>query len=114
MRGDLGIDHGALAPANRRHVDDGGAGHRAELRAVTHVMRDLRTPNLVLGGQAGDVGTGAPDPSPLDDRRLSPGPRQLPGQELARLSTAKDQDLIPFRLRHARVPVPALTRKPPS
>ena len=112
MRGDLRIDHGALAPANRRHVDDDGAGHRAELRAVAHLMRDLRTPNLVLGGQAGDVGTGAADPSPLHDRRASPGPRQLPGQELARFSTAEDQDVIPFRLRHARVRVPALSRNP--
>ena len=111
MRGDLRIDHGALAPANRRHVDDDLAGHRAELRAVTHLMRDLRTPNLVLGGQAGNVGTGAPDPSPLHDRGPSPGPRQLPGQELAALSTAEDQDFIPFRLRHARVRVPALSKK---
>ena len=82
--------------------------------SMTSCAPAWRSDNLVLGGQAGDVGTGAPDPSPLDDRRLSPGPRQLPGQELAPLSTAEDQDFIPFRLKHARVRVPAVGRKHPS
>src|SRR5882724_6785158 len=34
MRGNLAVDHVALALANRRHVDGNGTGHRAELRAV--------------------------------------------------------------------------------
>jgi hypothetical protein len=112
MRGDLGVDHGALAPADRRHVDRHGSGHRAKLRAVAHLMRDLCAPNLILGGQAGDVGTGAADPSPIHDNCPSPGLRQLPGQKLARLSAAQDQDFIPFRLRHARVHVPTQQEAP--
>ena len=41
--------------------------HRyAELSGVLRQMRDPRTPNLVLAGQAGNVGTGT-DPPALDD-----------------------------------------------
>src|SRR5262245_45184209 len=60
MRGNLGIDHLALALAHRGHVDGDGTRHGAELRGVAHQIRDLRAPNLILTRQAVNVGTGAP------------------------------------------------------
>ena len=41
VRGNLALDHVALALADRRHVDGDGTDHRAELRGVAHQMRDL-------------------------------------------------------------------------
>jgi hypothetical protein len=67
-------------------------------------MRDLRAPNLILAGQAVDIGTGAPDVPALHDGSLSPGLRHMPSQELATESTAKDQDFKPFWLRHVFPP----------
>jgi len=46
MRGNLGIDHLALALAHRGHVDGDGTRHGAELCSVAHQIRDLRAPNL--------------------------------------------------------------------
>src|SRR5262249_32824382 len=63
MRSDLAADHVALALNYGRHVGGHGTGHHAELRTVTRQMSDLRAPNLVLAGQAGDVGAGAADPA---------------------------------------------------
>ena len=80
MVGNLGVDHVALALANRRHVDRDVTGHRTELRSVAHQMRDLRAPDLVLAGHAGDVGTGAADPPALHDGSPSARSRQMPGQ----------------------------------
>jgi hypothetical protein len=72
MRGNLVLNHGALALANRRHIDRDGTGHRAELRGVTHQMCDLCAPYLILAGQAGDVRAGAANPPPLDNGGASP------------------------------------------
>src|SRR5260221_14182972 len=81
-----------------------GPGRHAELRGVVHQMRDLRAPNLILAGQAGDVGAGAPDPPALHDGRPSPGLCHMPSQELATRSTAKDQDFKLFWLSHELPP----------
>jgi len=72
-------------------------------------MRDLRAPNLILAGQAVDIGTGAPDVPALHDGSLSPRLRHMPSQELATESTAKDQDFEPFWLRHDLPPSATLT-----
>src|SRR5260221_301686 len=98
--GNQAVNHVALAPANRRHVDRDGTGRHAELRGVVHQMRDLRAPNLILAGQAGDVGAGAPDPPALHDGGPPPGLCHMPSQELATRSTAKDQDFKLFWLSH--------------
>jgi hypothetical protein len=112
MRGNLGVNHVALALAHRRHVDGDGTGHGAELRSVVHQVRDLGAPNLILAGQAVDVGTGAPDIPALHDGSPSPGARHIPSQELATLPTAEDQDLKPLWWSHALLSVRALSSQP--
>src|SRR5262249_34000556 len=67
--------------------------------AVAHQRCDLGAPDLVLAGQAIDVGTGATDPSALNDGGPSTPSRHLPGQEPAASSTAKDQVFKSIRLR---------------
>ena len=92
MQGNLALDHVALALANLRHVGRDRTGdHRAELRGVLRQMRDPRAPNLILAGQASNVGTGAPDPPALDDGSPPPRSRQMPSQQLAAKSAAEDQ-----------------------
>ena len=81
-----------------------GPADRAELRRVVRQMRDPRAPDLVLAGQAGDVGAGAADPAALDDGGPPPRPRQMPGQQLAALAAAKDQDFKLFGCRHELSP----------
>src|SRR5262252_529433 len=101
MQRNLALDHIPLALADLRHIGPDGTGdHRAELRCALRQMRDPRTPNLVLAWQAGDVGTGAPDPPALDDGRPSPRSRHMPSHLLAALATAKDQDFKLFWFRH--------------
>jgi hypothetical protein len=104
MRSDLRFDHFALALANRRHVDLDGTGDRAELCGVARQMRDLGASNLVLGGHARDVGTGAADPSALHDSGPPPRPRHMPSHQLACRSTAEDQHVELFGLRHGWLP----------
>src|SRR5262249_3270946 len=102
------VDHLALALADRRHVGRDGAGYHAEVRALARQMRDPRAPNLVLAGQAGDVGAGAADPPALDDGSPPPRLRHVPTQKLPALSAAKDQTVKLFRSRHELPPL-ALT-----
>ena len=64
------VDHVALALANLCHVGCDGTGRRAELRGVTHQLCDPRAPNLILAGQAGDVGTRSSHVFPLDHRDM--------------------------------------------
>jgi hypothetical protein len=81
MKGNLPLDHIALALANLRHVGGDGAGdHRAELLGVLRQMRDPRAPDLILAGQAGDVGTGPADPPALDDGSPPPRSGHVPSQ----------------------------------
>src|SRR5215469_8512573 len=73
------LDHIALTLADPCHVGrDRAADHRAELGGVTRQMRDPRAPNLILDGQAGNVGTGAPDPVALHDGSPTPRSRPIP------------------------------------
>jgi len=67
VRGNLAVDHVALALANLHHVDRHATGLRAELRGVPRHVRDARAPDLVLAGHAVDVRTGAADPVSLHD-----------------------------------------------
>jgi hypothetical protein len=103
MEVDFAVDHVALAPANRRHVGGDLRGDDAESRALARQMRDPRAPNLVLRGQAGDVGAGAADPATLDHGSPPSRLRHVPSQQLAALSASKDEDLKLVRLRHRRV-----------
>jgi hypothetical protein len=79
--------------------------HGAELRGCARQMRDPCAPNLVLAGQAGDVGAGAADPPALDHGSAPPRLRHVPSQQLAALSAPKDQDFKLFRLRHGPAPL---------
>jgi hypothetical protein len=65
---------------------------------VAHEMRSLRAPDLVLAGHAGDVRTGAPDPSALHHGGSPSGSRHMPSDELACRSAAKHQDFELLRL----------------
>jgi hypothetical protein len=51
------LDHGALACHNRLHVDRDGAGRNAILPGTGNGMSDTRAPDLILAGQAVDIGT---------------------------------------------------------
>src|SRR6476619_1997459 len=104
MCGNLVVNHVALAPANRRHVDGDGTGHDAEFRGVTGQMRDFGAANLILTRHTGDVRAGSADPSPLHHGSPSARSRHMPSDELATRATAKDQDFKSFRLRHALSP----------
>ena len=105
MQLDLALHHVALALANRRHIGPDRPGHRAELSGVMHQMRHPRAPDLVLAGHAGDVGTGAANPAALDNGGSLPRLRHMPGQQLAALTAAEDQDVELFRLRHDAPPL---------
>src|SRR5271166_1116063 len=74
MQSNLAIDHVLLALPNLSHVGRDRTGdHRAERCGVMRQMRDPCAPDLILAGQAGDVGTGAPNlpPNPLPRIRTS-------------------------------------------
>ena len=90
---------------DRRHVGGDRTSHRAELRGVMRQMRDPSAPNLILAGQAGNIGAGAPDPPALDDGSFSSRLRQMPGQQLTAKPTAQDEDVNPFRFRHKLPPL---------
>src|SRR5271155_6107524 len=81
-----------------------GPVNRTELECVTRQMRDPSAPNLILAGQAGDVGTGAADPPALDDGSPPPRLRQMPSEQFPAKSAAKDQSFNRFRLRHRHLP----------
>jgi hypothetical protein len=70
------------------------------LGSVTRKVGHFRIRNLILTWHAGDVGTGAANPTPLDNGRPVPGLRQVPSQKLAAYSTAKDENVHPLCLRH--------------
>ena len=100
MQGDLTRDHVALALADLCHIDPHATRRGAALRSMMRKLCHLRTPDLVLVGQARDVGTGAADPSPLHDGGSPPRAGQMPRQQLAPISTAEDQSVEPLCLGH--------------
>jgi hypothetical protein len=62
-------------------------------------MGDLGAADLILARQAGDIRTGAANPTAFDHGGSSPRLRHVPGDELAAESAAKDQGFKPFRFR---------------
>jgi len=74
-----------------------GVARTEDLRGLFPVDFGTR---IVLAGQAIDIGTGATDPSPLDDGGPSTRSRHVPRQELTARATAKDRDFKSFRPRH--------------
>src|SRR5262245_599488 len=100
VESDFAVDHVLFAPANACHVGRDWTGLCAELSGVAGEMCDPRAPDLVLAGQAGDGGTGAADPTALDDRNALPRSGQMPGEQLATLSAAQDQEIAMFWLGH--------------
>ena len=113
MRGDESFDHVPLALANLAHVDLDWAGHHAELSAVAREMGRLGAMDLILAGQACDVGAGAADPFALDNRDPAARSPVVPGRELAAASAAEDQNVIMFGLRHARPPLKSSNSQTP-
>src|SRR6266446_1135263 len=53
-------------------------------------------PDLVLARKAVDVGARAPDVPAFHDGGPTPGPGQVPGQELAARSAAQDEVVVSF------------------
>jgi hypothetical protein len=70
------------------------------MSGIAGEMRDACAPDLVLAGQASDGGTGAANPTALDDHDALPRSRQMPGEPFAALSAAKDQGIVMFWLWH--------------
>ena len=68
VKGDEVFHHGALALADRDHVDGDGTGLHAEFGGVAEQVRDLGGRDLVLAGKAGDVRAGAADPAAFHHR----------------------------------------------
>ena len=101
VHGDQAIDHVALALPHAPHVDRGRARDHPELRRVVNQVGDLRAPDFVLAGETVDVRAGAADPFAFHDGGPPPRSGQVPGQVLAALAAAQDEDFIPFRLGHA-------------
>ncbi len=105
VHGDQPVDHVALALSHTGHVDHGGARQHPELFRMLHQRGDLRAPDLVLARETVDVRTGAADPSSLHDGGAVSRLRHVPGQILATLSTAEDQDFNPFGFEHHAFPL---------
>src|SRR4029077_16632700 len=104
MEGDLASDHVALALADLRHIGSDATGRGAELRCMVHQLRHLCTPDLVLAGQARNVGTGAPNPSPLHNGGPPPRACEVPSKQLPSLSAAEDHSVEPLRFGHVLPP----------
>jgi len=101
VRGNLAVDHVALALANRHHVDRHATGLRAGLGGVARHVRDVRARKFVFAGHAVHVRTRPADPLALHHGCPSPRSRHVPGQELAACAATKDQDFKPFGCSHA-------------
>ena len=91
------FDHGALARHNRLHVDRDRAGRNAIFPGTDNAMSNARAPDLVLAGQAVDIGTRAPDPAPLDDGYLLAGLRQIPGEVFTTLAATDHDGVVALR-----------------
>jgi hypothetical protein len=96
----LAFDHVAFAFAHLRHVDRERSRHGAERSRSLGEMRDPRAPDLVLARQACHGRAGAADPLALDDSDAPAFLRQMPGQQLAALAAAKDENVEVFGLGH--------------
>src|ERR1700677_3574257 len=84
------VDHLALAPAHRLHINRDRPCVRAKFRAMANQIRDLRAPYLVLRRKTIDVRAGAADPPALDHHCLLARPRQMPSQVLSTFAASDD------------------------
>jgi hypothetical protein len=100
VQGDLPLDYVALALPYARHIDRPGSGYRPERRRAADQIGDLGAPDLVLAREAIGVGARAADQLAFHDGRPISGVGQVPGQMFARLATAEDEHVKPFRLSH--------------
>jgi hypothetical protein len=80
MEINFAVNHVALALANLCHVGRDGTGRCTELRGVMRQMCNPRAPNLILAGQAGDVGARAPDPPAFHNGCPPPRSCHMPSQ----------------------------------
>ncbi len=94
------LDHVTLALADSGHVDGDVPGPRAVPRAIMYEVSDLGAPDLVLAGEAVDVGAGTADVSPLDHGCPMTRLRHVPGEKHAAISAAEDQRFKSFWLGH--------------
>jgi len=85
---DQAVDHVALALSNRGHVHGPGAKAQSEFRCMANEVHNLRVVNLILAGQAGNVGTGTTDQSLLDHGDALSRSRQLPSNILSGFAAA--------------------------
>src|SRR5215470_1906424 len=98
MCGDLLVHHLALPVTDRCHVDLDMTRPRPVLGAMAYQRCDLRALDLVLAGQAIDVGARPTNPSALHHRRASSRSRHVPRQKLPARSTSENEELELFRL----------------
>src|SRR3954454_7933146 len=111
MHRDQAVDHVALTLPHLLHIDGDGTGRDPELAGVTKEVCGIRTPDLILAGQAVDVRTGATNPPALDDGHPLPGLCQVPRQILPPFAAAQDNHVIAFRFGHVSVlSRPVITR----
>jgi hypothetical protein len=101
MEGDLAIDHVLLAAANLAHIGFHGISQCTELRSVPDEVSDPRTPEFILGREAGDCWTGAADPAALDDGDSLTGTAKVPCEQFSALPAAEDNDIEVFSFRHS-------------
>ena len=97
MHVDQAGHHFTLAITDSRHVDADIVLADSELHAAKEVGSDLGAVNNILARKAGNVGAGATDPFSLDDKGFLSLLGQGPGDELAGLSAAEDDEVVVFR-----------------
>ena len=97
---DQAVDHVVLALQHFRHIDRYRPGCDAERCSVPDNFCDARTPDLVLTGEAVDVGTGASDPSAFDHRSSVARLRHMPGKILSTFAASDDNHVVPFGFGH--------------
>jgi hypothetical protein len=104
MHLDQAVDHLAFVRQHSPHVDGGSARHAPEAIRVVDQVGDLRTPNLVLAGQAVGIRTGTADQLALDDGCAVPRLGHVPSQKFSGLAAAEDEQVIVSGLRHRQLP----------
>src|SRR5262245_45548277 len=112
VESDFAVDHVLFAAPNLRHSGRNCAGLCAELSGVAGEMRGARAPDLVLTRQTSDGGTGATDPTALDHNDPLPRSGQMPGEQLAALSAAQDQEIVMSWLGHDFPPLCGFAGQP--
>src|SRR5207253_2988777 len=94
VHGDQPVDQVALALPHAPYVDRRRARHHPERRRVVDQVRHFGAPDLVLARKAVEVGARAPDVPAFHHGGPTPGPGQVPRQELAARSAAQDEVVV--------------------